>query len=457
MIILEGKNDIRDLIKDVDDSYTEVISTRKLSDSDIKALNSVYDKMILPWLYKYYDTDSGLLKDEENEMYDLIIDMHLFLKEFLNKEKKDKYKSIKKENMKKSELIGLIKEAYQEVIKESKLSDQIELPTCNLLLNGIGRDSNGNRFIQVEYSGDKPFTIQINDGSLKKTYEITKGINLPKNIPSDKLEIISKEIGEWVKKNASTKQKSKLKIYESNTITKSELINLIKESYQQILKESEVKKALVNKTTGEVLTRGVSDSDLEHQRMTKHWDKNKDLVIINDSDLGELYIKSNGSQYMKNPKNIKESTKSKYYNIYGKVSSDGFVLYYYNDSNGEFDVFGGDYKTISDAKKEAEKKGYEEKPMWMRESTKRVLKEGVDKELQDIADAIKGYSMMSMRKPLEALYDKRDIDFSLEPITMFKIKSKTNKNKKIAIVNKQYSDPDVNDIVVDSTYVVGYL
>lgn len=56
----------------------------------------------------------------------------------------------------------------------------------------------------------------------------------------------------------------------------------------------------------------------------------------------------------------------KYYDIYASVFDKGYVLYYYNEDTGEFDIFKGKHDTIELAKEIAEADGYERRPMYWR-------------------------------------------------------------------------------------------
>jgi len=82
--------------------------------------------------------------------------------------------------------------------------------------------------------------------------------------------------------------------------------------------------------------------------------------------------------------------------------------------------------------------------------TERLSEE--DSILQKVADAIRYTSaMMSMRKPLEKIFKKKDIDYSHSPFPHFMIK---HGGKKIVIINKQYvTDPEV----IVGEYAIGFL
>jgi hypothetical protein len=81
-------------------------------------------------------------------------------------------------------------------------------------------------------------------------------------------------------------------------------------------------------------------------------------------------------------------------------------------------------------------------------------KKAADSTLQQVAEAVKGHELMSMRKPLEKVFKKRDIDFTFEPHPSFHIK---HKGKTIIIVSKNNVEKvDSSDVVVGN-YVIGYL
>jgi len=60
-----------------------------------------------------------------------------------------------------------------------------------------------------------------------------------------------------------------------------------------------------------------------------------------------------------------------------------------------------------------------------------------DSIFQKIADTVKGKALVDMRKPLEAIFPKKDIDFTFSPVPHFRIKYK---GKTLIIVNKKYAD-----------------
>ena len=86
-----------------------------------------------------------------------------------------------------------------------------KLPTCNLYLMGRGRDRNGNSTVKLGFWTGRNFSIQTNAGSLRNTYSILRGLT-PKEIsrlPNAKLNTISKEVANHIKKYGTANQKKK--------------------------------------------------------------------------------------------------------------------------------------------------------------------------------------------------------------------------------------------------------
>lgn len=79
----------------------------------------------------------------------------------------------------------------------------------------------------------------------------------------------------------------------------------------------------------------------------------------------------------------------------------------------------------------------------------KILKEAeaTDPDIQKIANLItSGKKLMDLRKPMENIFPKKNIDFAMEPVAHFRIKTKKGT---LIIVNKKYAD--------DSDMVVGDL
>jgi len=71
--------------------------------------------------------------------------------------------------------------------------------------------------------------------------------------------------------------------------------------------------------------------------------------------------------------------------------------------------------------------------------------------ISKVADIVRsGKALMSLRKPMEGIFPKRDIDFVLSPIPHFRIKTKKGT---LIVVNKKYAD-DAEEIVGD--LAIGY-
>jgi len=72
--------------------------------------------------------------------------------------------------------------------------------------------------------------------------------------------------------------------------------------------------------------------------------------------------------------------------------------------------------------------------------------------IDKVADIIQnsGKELMSMRKPLESIFKKKDIDFVLSPVAHFRIKQGS---KTLIIVNKKYADSAEQTV---GEYAIGY-
>jgi len=82
------------------------------------------------------------------------------------------------------------------------------------------------------------------------------------------------------------------------------------------------------------------------------------------------------------------------------------------------------------------------------QKTNRVLNESPDELLKKIGDIAKNSDLMDMRRDLEKIFKKKDIDFVLSPRAMYRINAG---GKTIMIINKRYvSNPDltVGDIAI---------
>lgn len=83
------------------------------------------------------------------------------------------------------------------------------------------------------------------------------------------------------------------------------------------------------------------------------------------------------------------------------------------------------------------------------------LDEGVDPVIKQIGDIVKANQdagLMGLRDPLEKVFKKKDIDFTMAGAAHFQIKVKGN--KKVMIVNKKYVNGA--DLVVGEL-AIGYM
>jgi len=78
------------------------------------------------------------------------------------------------------------------------------------------------------------------------------------------------------------------------------------------------------------------------------------------------------------------------------------------------------------------------------------ITETVDPTIEKVGEIAKNTDLVSMRKPLENIFNKKDIDFSMDPIPHFRIKYK---GKTLVIVNKKYAD---NAELVVNDKAIGY-
>jgi len=78
------------------------------------------------------------------------------------------------------------------------------------------------------------------------------------------------------------------------------------------------------------------------------------------------------------------------------------------------------------------------------------INEATDPIIAKVGEIAKDNALMSMRKPLEAIFKKKDIDFVMSPVAHFRIK---HGGKTLVIVNKKYAD-DAELVVGDKA--IGY-
>jgi len=91
----------------------------------------------------------------------------------------------------------------------------VNLPKCNLILTGKGRDTNGNSIVKFKFPNSRGFSIQSNK-DLPKTHDILKGLKTPKDmqkVSGSDLDKIAREACNYIKNAGSKKQKSQLITY----------------------------------------------------------------------------------------------------------------------------------------------------------------------------------------------------------------------------------------------------
>jgi len=82
----------------------------------------------------------------------------------------------------------------------------------------------------------------------------------------------------------------------------------------------------------------------------------------------------------------------------------------------------------------------------------KYITEAKDEIISKIAAeaGVPGAKLMSLRRPLESIFPKKDIDFVLSPVPHYRIKYK---GKTIILVNKKYAD-DADEVV--NNIAIGY-
>jgi len=86
----------------------------------------------------------------------------------------------------------------------------------------------------------------------------------------------------------------------------------------------------------------------------------------------------------------------------------------------------------------------------LRQMIREMISEATDPMIDKIGEIAKRVELMSMRKPLERLFKKNDIDFAMSPIPHFRVKYK---GKVLIIVNKNYAD---NAELIVKNLAIGY-
>ena len=73
----------------------------------------------------------------------------------------------------------------------------------------------------------------------------------------------------------------------------------------------------------------------------------------------------------------------------------------------------------------------------LKEIIREVLNDATDPIITKVGEIAKKYDLVAMRKPLEGIFKKKDIDFVMSPVAHFRIK---HGGKTLVIVNKKYAD-----------------
>ena len=91
---------------------------------------------------------------------------------------------------------------------------KIKLPNTNLLLTGVGTDTNGNRVVRVSFPNSRSFSIQL-VGALPNTTSILGGLTDEdiQNISPSNLLKISREIADYIVRFGSANQRKQIRIY----------------------------------------------------------------------------------------------------------------------------------------------------------------------------------------------------------------------------------------------------
>jgi hypothetical protein len=118
----------------------------------------------------------------------------------------DNYTSfVKFYNQYEKEFVNVAKEKFAK-------GGMIEMPNSNLLILGFKNDTNGNKVIRVSYPNKTAFSIQTN-GNLPYSHKNFNVKTKVAELTADDLELIEKEVVEYVKLHGSKAQKDALKVY----------------------------------------------------------------------------------------------------------------------------------------------------------------------------------------------------------------------------------------------------
>lgn len=110
--------------------------------------------------------------------------------------------------------VGDIRNYLMAHIQEGQYSSGGSIPfeTSNLHLEGYGHDTNGNHVVKVSFPNQRAFSIQT-VGVLPNTNRILRGKNKLSELDAKEIELIEKEVVDYVKNYGSKNQKEHLKIY----------------------------------------------------------------------------------------------------------------------------------------------------------------------------------------------------------------------------------------------------
>ena len=107
---------------------------------------------------------------------------------------------------------GVMEDGFKPKGEVKKINEavkmNIEQPYSNLYIKGWGMDANGNKTIIVGFPNDRGFPIQTN-GTLPNTHNIISKAH--KELSSDELAAVGKEITAYVSAHGSANQKSRLR------------------------------------------------------------------------------------------------------------------------------------------------------------------------------------------------------------------------------------------------------
>lgn len=112
---------------------------------------------------------------------------------------------------KRQKLKEILTPIIKQIISEIKIKPT-EQPYSNLYINGWGLNTNGNWCIYVSFPNTNAFAIQTN-GVLPETDSITSRLGKRGTLNDQQIDIIGKEITDYVKQYGSPMQKNKLRLY----------------------------------------------------------------------------------------------------------------------------------------------------------------------------------------------------------------------------------------------------